>query len=155
MVALPPPQIAALLERLGLTPETAIARRLDVVTRMHQAGVKLVSGVDSGVGATKAHGNAWRAVADLAAAGMPIEAALASATSFAAQACGLAATAGRLRAGYDADLLIVHGDATNDVTMLSDVRQVMLRGPSSAPEHRMAGGAGSSPREAAPGAAQD
>ena len=54
--------------------------------------------------------------------------ALASATSAAAAACGLAASKGRLRAGYDADVLVVDGDLAQDVTALRRVRQVVLRG---------------------------
>jgi imidazolonepropionase-like amidohydrolase len=124
----PPPQVAALLARFGLTLEEALGQRMDVVARMHEAGVRLVSGVDSGVGALKAHGNAWRAVADLAQAGVPTERALASGTSAAAEGCGIASTTGRLRAGYDADLLVVRGDVRADVTALAAVRAVVLRG---------------------------
>jgi imidazolonepropionase-like amidohydrolase len=43
--------------------------------------------------------------------------ALATATSEAATACGLNRT-GRLREGYDADLLLVNGDLSQDVTAL-------------------------------------
>ena len=59
---------------------------------------------------------------------MPATTALASATSLAAQACGLAGRTGRLRAGLDADLLLVSGDPTTDITAIRDVRAVVSRG---------------------------
>lgn len=49
-------------------------------------------------------------------------------TSAAASAIGLVASKGRLRAGYDADLLFVGGDLLDDVDALRDVRSVVLRG---------------------------
>ena len=54
--------------------------------------------------------------------------ALASVTSAAASALGLGASKGRLRAGYDADLLFVGGDLLEDVDALRDVRSVVLPG---------------------------
>jgi imidazolonepropionase-like amidohydrolase len=42
-------------------------------------------------------------------------------------AIGLGASKGRLRAGYDADLLFVGGDLLDDVDALRDVCSVVLR----------------------------
>jgi imidazolonepropionase-like amidohydrolase len=42
--------------------------------------------------------------------------------------CGLGGSKGRLRAGYDADVLIVDGDLSEDLGALRRVRQVVLRG---------------------------
>jgi imidazolonepropionase-like amidohydrolase len=53
---------------------------------------------------------------------------LASATSLAAQACGVGERKGRVAAGYDADLLMVNGDATADITALRRPVAVFLRG---------------------------
>lgn len=61
-------------------------------------------------------------------AGVPAAAALASATSVAARACGLGDRKGRLRAGYDADLLLVDGDPLTDVGALRHILGVVLRG---------------------------
>jgi imidazolonepropionase-like amidohydrolase len=77
------------------------------------------------MGPTKRHGNTWRTVAEKV---YPVPEALASGTSLAAQACGLAAETGRLAAGYDADLLVVAGDPTTDITALRNVRTVVSRG---------------------------
>jgi imidazolonepropionase-like amidohydrolase len=50
------------------------------------------------------------AVADLVAGGMSAADALATATSVAAAACGLSDRKGHIRAGYDADLVVVGAD---------------------------------------------
>jgi N-acetylglucosamine-6-phosphate deacetylase len=62
--------------------------------------------------------------------------AVVAASSSAAAAIGPGWSKGRLRRGYDADVLIVDGDLAADLTALRHVRQVVLRGmpvsPSSA-----------------------
>jgi imidazolonepropionase-like amidohydrolase len=58
-------------------------------------------------------------VAFLAEGGVSPAAALASATSLAAAACGLGDRKRRLRAGYDADLLVVDGDPVADIAALA------------------------------------
>jgi imidazolonepropionase-like amidohydrolase len=114
----PPPPLLALLERLGVTMEEMLAGRLRHVARLRQAGVRLVSGVDAGIQPGKAHGTLPMAVAELAASGCPVAEALATATSLAADACGLSGKTGSLRAGCDADLLVVDGDLSQDVAAL-------------------------------------
>jgi imidazolonepropionase-like amidohydrolase len=119
-----PPELLAIMERIGLTRES----RLAAVGRMHRAGVRLVSGGDDGIDAGKPHGSLPGAIADLVASGVSPGDALASATSLAANACGLGGCKGRLRNGYDADLLIVAGDPLADIRALREVSAVMLRG---------------------------
>jgi imidazolonepropionase-like amidohydrolase len=77
---------------------------------------------------TKRHGNVWRAVGDMVEAGYPVAEALATATSSAADACGLTCETGRLAAGYSADVLVVDGDLSADITALSSPREVLIRG---------------------------
>jgi imidazolonepropionase-like amidohydrolase len=60
--------------------------------------------------------------------GMPVPEVLAAATSAAAEACRLGDRTGRLRAGLQADLLLVDGDATRDITALKSVHQVIYNG---------------------------
>ncbi len=100
---------------------------------MRRAGVRVVNGVDSGIAPTKAHGNAWRAVADLSRAGYPHAEALATATSVAATACGLGGVTGRLAAGYAADLLVVDGDLRSDQEALGQPVSVHVRGVRTTP----------------------
>jgi len=120
----PGPRIKALMERTGMTWELL----LDHVRALYTAGVTLVSGSDAGINPVKRHGVLPEAVIDLLSCGVPAEVALTSATSLAARTCGLADRTGRLRAGLDADLLIVDGDPTLDITALRSVRSVVSRG---------------------------
>jgi cytosine/adenosine deaminase-related metal-dependent hydrolase len=57
-----------------------------------------------------------------------LELVLESRTRRAARACGLTERTGRLLAGLDADLLLVTGDPSTDVTALRAVRTVVRRG---------------------------
>jgi imidazolonepropionase-like amidohydrolase len=120
----PPPQIIALQQRTGATWE----KRTALVGRMHRAGVRVVSGVDAGISNAKPHGLIAASIADLVAGDISTTDALASATSIAAEACGLGTRKGRLRVGYDADLLLVAGDPLADVGALSRVVGVMVGG---------------------------
>jgi imidazolonepropionase-like amidohydrolase len=125
----PPPAFAALMARFGVASfDEFYATRIGLFTRLREHGVVVVTGVDSGMGPTKRHGNAWRAVAEMVDAGYPAAEALATATSLAADACGLASKTGRLAKGYTADVLIVDGDITSDITALSSPQEVLIRG---------------------------
>lgn len=119
---------AATLGRLGMTMEQLTGQRLRAVARMHAAGVRLVSGADAGISAAKPHGMLPVSVAALTEAGVGTVAALASATALAADACGLGRRKGRLRAGYDADLLVVHGDPVADIGALCRPAAVLAGG---------------------------
>ena len=95
---------------------------------MHAAGVRIVSGSDGGIGAAKPHGLLPVAAAFLVEGGVSTVAALASATALAAGACGLGDRKGRLRAGYDADLLVVDGDPVADIGALARPAAVFAAG---------------------------
>jgi imidazolonepropionase-like amidohydrolase len=123
----PPPQLLAMLSRMGLTPEQWLEARVEFVGRLHRAGVRLISGVDSGINPAKRHGALPHAVLDLHAVGLTIAQALATATSVAADALGLAEK-GRLAAGRDADLLIVSGDLAENPGALLDPQAVFRAG---------------------------
>ena len=125
----PPPAIAALMARFGVANfDEFYATRIGLFTRLREHGVAVVTGVDSGMGPAKRHGNAWRAVGEMVDAGYPAAEALATATSLAADACGLAGEAGRLAEGYTADVLIVDGDLSADISALSSPRDILIRG---------------------------
>lgn len=123
----PPPHIAALLDRMGITADDLTAHRHAFLGRALAAGVRLVCGVDSGISPVKPHGSVAASVAEHIAAGMQVEAALAAATSVSAMECGLPGK-GRIRAGADADLVIVDGDPRQDASCLSRVAGVVLAG---------------------------
>jgi imidazolonepropionase-like amidohydrolase len=123
--ALPPsPQAVEIMRRTGMTMEARFAQ----VGRLHDAGVSLVAGTDAGIHPAKPHGVLAYAVDELARSGVPAPVAVAGATSRAAEACGLGGTAGCLRPGMSADVLVVSGDVEEDITALTQVRDVLLRG---------------------------
>ncbi|KAA1428967.1 amidohydrolase family protein [Nocardioides antri] len=124
----PPPQVAQLMEKLGLDMMQFFAQRYTDTGRMREHGVRVVPGVDAGAMPLKAHGNAWLAVTDLVKCGYPVDEALAAGTSGAADACGVGDVTGRLAVGYDADLLVVAGDLASDPDALGRPQTVLVRG---------------------------
>ena len=127
--AQPPPQVRALMERIGMSWPSLLA----TVRALYAAGVTLISGSDGGISPGKPHGVLPDAIADLVECGVPPAAALASATSGAAAACRIGDRTGRLRPGLDADLLLVQGDPLLDPAALREVRLVVSRGRVFAP----------------------
>jgi imidazolonepropionase-like amidohydrolase len=123
-----PPNAAAVLAKLGMSLEQLLEVRKRRVAQMHAAGVRIVSGSDGGIAAAKPHGLLPVSVAFLVDGGVSTAAALASATALAAAACGLGDRKGRLRAGYDADLLVVDGDPVADITALGRPAAVFAAG---------------------------
>jgi imidazolonepropionase-like amidohydrolase len=124
----PTPNAAALLAKLGMTMEQVVQMRKRQVARMQAARVCIVSGTDGGIGAAKPHGLLPVSVASLVEGGVSTVAALASATALAADACGLGDRKGRLRAGYDADLLVVDGDPVAGIGALGRPAAVFAAG---------------------------
>jgi imidazolonepropionase-like amidohydrolase len=110
----------------GVTPEVFIEMRMSILRRMTAFGVRLISGTDAGIAHIKAHGRYADAVIELGQVTGAVPA-LIAASSSAAAAIGLGRTKGRLRSGYDADVIVVDGDLSADLTALRHVRQVLLR----------------------------
>jgi imidazolonepropionase-like amidohydrolase len=94
----------------------------------HEGGVRVVAGGDSGISASKPHGLLPMTIRWYVEGGLTPAAALATATSVAADVCGLGARKGRIRAGYDADLVIVGGDPLTDVGALARPVAVYVAG---------------------------
>jgi imidazolonepropionase-like amidohydrolase len=113
-----------MLARTGMT----LARRRQMVGQAHAAGVRMVSGDDSGISLGKPHGVIAEALIDLELGGVSPPDALATATFIAADVCGVGTRKGRLVPGFDADVLVVDGDATRDTSALRSVAAVVLRG---------------------------
>ena len=120
----PPPRVLEMMRKLHFDPES----RNRLFAGAHRAGVRLVSGSDSGIGPGKRHGVMRESVIALVEAGVSTVDALASGTSAGAEVCGLGDRKGRLRAGFDADLLVVHGDVPTDITALRNVQAVYVHG---------------------------
>lgn len=123
-----PAHVAEMAERLGVVLGEIHVRRAPQLAAMVEHGVRLVSGSDAGVTPPKPHGGLWRAVVQLLQAGVTAAQALASATSVAAEDCGLAGTTGRLAPGLAADLLVVDGDLEAALSALARPQAVWVRG---------------------------
>ena len=122
-----PPHVREIFAKFGVLPEEFRERRAEQMTAIRTHGIPVVSGLDAGAAPPKPHGALWCAV-DWQCDAYPVAEALASATSFAAEQCGLGGVTGRLRASYAADLLVVDGDLERDVTLLSQPVAVWVRG---------------------------
>jgi imidazolonepropionase-like amidohydrolase len=105
-----------------------IERRCANFARMHGEGVRLVCCSDAGVIARKPHGVLPWGIIHFGSIGLTNVEALASATTVAAEACGIADRKGRIAAGYDADLIAVGGNPLHRLEALLDVRAVIRMG---------------------------
>lgn len=100
---------------------------LEIVARLRELGVPILSGSDAGWRATR-FDTFWKELAELVAAGLtPIEA-IASATGDNARALGLGEKTGAIRPGLQADLLVVDGNAAADISRLQHVELVFQGG---------------------------
>jgi imidazolonepropionase-like amidohydrolase len=100
-------------------------RMLEMVRRMHQAGVKIAFGTDTGV---SAHGDNAGEFVLLVKAGLTPMEAIRTATVNAADHVGLFAELGTLEAGKIADIVAVKGDPLADISVMRKVSFVMTRG---------------------------
>jgi imidazolonepropionase-like amidohydrolase len=100
----------------------------DNIRRMIDSGLRYVVASDGGVAPAKPHDVLPYSIADVASlTGNPVDA-LRAATSRAADLCRVGDRTGRLAAGYDADILAVHGDPLADVAALRSVKVVFRVG---------------------------
>ncbi|WP_217428015.1 amidohydrolase family protein [Microlunatus speluncae] len=94
---------------------------------LRQAGVPILAGTDAATGRS-AHGFCLHAeLAALVDAGLSPAEALRAATAAPAEAFGLA-DRGRIEAGRSADLLLVDGDPTADITATREIREIWRQG---------------------------
>ena len=77
----PPAAIKAAMERMGVTFQQMLQARWDLVARLHHAGVRIISGADSGIAPAKRHGVLGHAVCELVTLGLSAAESLATATS--------------------------------------------------------------------------
>lgn len=124
-----PPHIRTIMERMRFTPDDRVVQSGE----FYRGGIRLISGTDGGINGGKRHGILAESLISLAEAGVPADEVLASATGRAARDIGLGSHKGRLRTGFDADLLFVAGNPMQDMTALRSVRQVVLRGRATRP----------------------
>ena len=123
-----PPAVREMAAKMGVSPQQIRELRADLMRRMHQRGVRIVTGIDSGLNPWLAHGNLHIAFTLLAESGFsPVEV-LAAATSLAAKTCGVGDRKGFLRSEYDADLIVVDGDLTSQPIAPLKIRSILLGG---------------------------
>lgn len=99
----------------------------ETVRMLRAAGVSILAGTDAPNPGTAHGASMHRELELLVEAGLTAEEALASATSVPARAFGLA-DRGRIAAGMRADLLLVEGDPTRDITATRAIRGVWKAG---------------------------
>ncbi|WP_156678121.1 amidohydrolase family protein [Sphingomonas profundi] len=121
---------------------TSLAMNLRNLKILHDAGVRIGFGTDSGAAPLRVPGIAeHRELALMVEAGLsPVEA-LTVATSRAAEEMGLA-DRGTIAAGRRADLLVVRGDPTRNIAAIDDIVEswsagTVVKGPLPAPEHAL------------------
>lgn len=100
-------------------------KMLDMLRRMHAAGVKIAFGTDTGV---SAHGDNAQEFALMVKAGMTPLQTIQAATVNAADHFGLTAEIGSITAGKSADIIAVVGDPLANVRELESVDFVMAKG---------------------------
>ncbi len=124
------------LDSLGLTKEEraqldnmkrGFEHTLDCFARMRAAGVRMACGSDS---AWSYHtmGQFYNEVEAHVAAGMSASDAIVAATSDSARSCWVDDRVGALEPGKSADILVVDGDPTMDITVLKNVVDVFQGG---------------------------
>ena len=108
--------------------DSDISWRLNTIGRLHAAGVVLLAGTDADDGTRSASGvHIHRELELLVKSGLTPADALASATAKAADAFRLR-DRGRVAVGQRADLLLVRGDPTVDITATRDILRVWRSG---------------------------
>jgi imidazolonepropionase-like amidohydrolase len=117
------PELAAQLEQ----QRRALDVRVDAVHRMSEAGVRMTAGSDSPWG-WYAPGEFVHEIHMLAEAGLSFANAIVAGTAGAADSIGVGSVAGRLAPGRPADVLVVRGDPTRQITALWDVLDVYQAG---------------------------
>jgi imidazolonepropionase-like amidohydrolase len=128
------------LERMGQERPLTEQEQADLALNRHRygereanfqgllaAGVKVVAGSDSGW-SYYAFGDFVHEIEAMATAGLGAAAAFKTATLESAESMGLAKDVGSLEAGKLADVIVVDGDPTTDVSALSRVQAVWLGG---------------------------
>ncbi len=100
-------------------------KMLDMLSRMHKAGVKIAFGTDTGV---SAHGDNAQEFALMVKAGMTPLQTIQAATVNAADHFSLTAEIGSISAGKSADIIAVDGDPLTNVRELESVDFVMAKG---------------------------
>lgn len=107
---------------------SCIPAMTDAFAMARDAGIPIAFGTDLTGEPGREHGRNAEDLAVMVRHGMSPAEALRTATSEAARAIGLDGLVGTLSTGGSADLVVVDGDPTMDITRLQEVRLVIARG---------------------------
>jgi imidazolonepropionase-like amidohydrolase len=121
------PDLARTMSERGVTAVPGVADSLDNSDRLRAAGVQLIAGTDVGVDGTSWDSEMLRELKALVAIGLTPLAAIRAATIEAAIHIGRS-DIGALEPGRAADVLIVDGQADQDITALARPRLVIAGG---------------------------
>jgi imidazolonepropionase-like amidohydrolase len=110
----------------GMEVEVAIASLRKVVPKLVKAGIRVVPGSDYGFGFNPIGLNATDLALFVEWFGMTPAEALRCATETGGQLMGMGDELGLVREGYLADLLLVEGDPTRDITILQDAARFSM-----------------------------
>jgi len=99
--------------------------RMDAVRRAHSAGVRIALGTDS-AGWLGRHGENGREFELLVRAGLSPTESISAGTCNAAEALGLASSIGTVTPGKQADLVVVSGDPTRDISAVADAVNIVM-----------------------------
>jgi imidazolonepropionase-like amidohydrolase len=113
-------------KRLAGLP-AVVESKLKALAGLIAAGVKVVAGNDAGLPYT-GFGCLWQELDAMMSGGMTAMQAIVAATRTAARSLGMENQIGSIQPGKQADLVVVDGDPTTDISALSRVRLVMLAG---------------------------
>lgn len=103
------------------------AQHCAMVRRGINAGANVIAGTDAGALGVE-HGDVWQELALFITLGMAPLDAIAAATGKAAKALGVEDITGVVKAGKNADLLVVQGNPLNDMKVLRNIVQVYRDG---------------------------
>ena len=115
-----------ILQRPSLPPH--MKERMTEAHPVHRAGVRKAHrmGITIGVGTDGGPGDAMRELVELVGCGLSPMEALVAGTRTTADALGILDKVGTLEPGKRADLLLVEGDPLEDISILSEERNVLL-----------------------------
>ncbi|WP_161786135.1 CIA30 family protein [Lysobacter antibioticus] len=111
----------------GFLTEAKFKNSLENVRRLHEAGVTLLAGTDSGNPGTTHGASEHGELELLVQAGLSPVQALTAATAAPARSFGLD-DRGRIASGLRADLILVDGDPTTDITATRAIRSIWKNG---------------------------
>ncbi|MGW5352851.1 amidohydrolase family protein [Streptomyces sp. NPDC004031] len=137
-IAVCPTFSSVLSESVRRIGESGVQPWLDLVTHQYEQGVRLLAGTDAGIPGA-GFGRYVDGLEWFARAGLDNTAVLAAATSSAADALGIGHRTGRLRAGLEADLLVVEGDPRTELAALRRGLLVLARGRAHRPRPQFGG----------------